>query len=79
MNVRNCLLAGLIGIALWAIPSAVSAMEQSGSNGSRPVVTGVTAQDRESIRQTPLLERPNRPGHFYGNTVRWLHDRRSPH
>ncbi|MBN2218285.1 MAG: hypothetical protein JW719_12995 [Pirellulales bacterium] len=30
----------------------------------------------EQIRQMPLLERPNRPGHFYGNTVRWLNSRR---
>ncbi|NLE36987.1 MAG: hypothetical protein GX621_03085 [Pirellulaceae bacterium] len=28
---------------------------------------------REQIRQMPLLERPNRPGHFYGNTVRRLY------
>jgi len=27
---------------------------------------------REAIRNMPLLERPNRPGHFYGNTVRRL-------
>jgi hypothetical protein len=31
---------------------------------------------RQQIRQMPLLERPNRPGHFYGNTVRRLHNRR---
>jgi len=31
---------------------------------------------REQIRQMPLLERPNRPGHFYGNTVRRIHGRR---
>lgn len=26
--------------------------------------------ERESIEQMPLTERPNRPGHFYGNNVR---------
>ncbi|GAB6166818.1 hypothetical protein JCM19992_28180 [Thermostilla marina] len=31
------------------------------------------AQYREMIRSMPLLERPNRPGHIYGNTVRRLH------
>lgn len=25
---------------------------------------------RQEIRSMPILERPNRPGHFYGNTVR---------
>lgn len=29
-----------------------------------------TQAQRESIQQTPLVERPNRPGHFYGNNVR---------
>jgi len=31
---------------------------------------------RQAIRNTPLLERPNRPGHFYGNTVRRVNERR---
>jgi len=31
---------------------------------------------REAIRSMPLLERPNRFGHFYGNTVRRLYHRR---
>lgn len=31
---------------------------------------------REAIRSMPLLERPNRFGHFYGNTVRRIYHRR---
>ncbi|MBC7354161.1 MAG: hypothetical protein H5U08_17535 [Thermogutta sp.] len=31
---------------------------------------------REAIRSLPLLERPNRFGHFYGNTVRRIYYRR---
>lgn len=31
------------------------------------------AAERQAIRQMPLLMRPNRPGHFYGNTVRRLY------
>jgi hypothetical protein len=34
------------------------------------------AGGRQAIRSTPLLERPNRPGHFYGNTVRRVNERR---
>lgn|GEM_PF-3949995 len=30
---------------------------------------------RQVIRQMPLLERPYRVGHFYGNTVRRIHYR----
>ena len=34
--------------------------------------------DRELIRQTPLLLRPYRPLHFYGNTQRRIHYHGSP-
>ncbi len=34
------------------------------------------AQRRQAIRAMPLLERPYRVGHFYGNTVRRIHHRR---
>lgn len=30
---------------------------------------------RQEIRSMPILDRPNRPGHFYGNTVRRRHSR----
>jgi len=33
-------------------------------------------QYREAIRSMPLLERPNRFGHIYGNTVRRIYHRR---
>ncbi|UUO06445.1 hypothetical protein M4951_24245 [Blastopirellula sp. J2-11] len=36
------------------------------------MVTTTEAQ-RQAIRAQPLLVRPNRPGHFYGNTVRRVH------
>jgi hypothetical protein len=35
-----------------------------------------TTLSRQEIRQMPITERPSRPGHFYGNTVRRLHHRR---
>lgn len=31
---------------------------------------------REAIRSMPILERPNRFGHIYGNTVRRVYQRR---
>jgi hypothetical protein len=34
--------------------------------------------EARQIQQQPLLQRPNRPGHFYGNTVRRMHDRGNP-
>ena len=32
-----------------------------------------SASQRAGIRSMPITQRPNRPGHFYGNTVRTLH------
>jgi hypothetical protein len=29
-----------------------------------------TPSQRAAIRSMPITQRPNRPGHFYGNTVR---------
>lgn len=34
--------------------------------------------DRQAIENTPILERPYRPFHFYGNTVRRSHFRGNP-
>ena len=33
-------------------------------------LTSTKRLSRQEIRSMPILERPNRPGHFYGNTVR---------
>lgn len=35
-------------------------------------------EEREQIRATPIEHRPNRPLHFYGNTVRRIHHRGTP-
>jgi len=32
--------------------------------------TAVASANRQEIKQMPILERPHRFGHFYGNTVR---------
>lgn len=36
-----------------------------------------TGAQRQQIRATPILERENRPLHFYGNTVRRVHARQT--
>lgn len=35
-----------------------------------PSAEAYTREERIAIRATPMLKRPMRPGHFYGNTVR---------
>ena len=56
--------------------SAVSLSQASAATPAgtapRPAVRSTTMSP-QAIRQMPLLERPNRPGHFYGNTVRALY------
>lgn len=56
---RHLLFAGIVGSAVWVLP----ATSVSADSAAR-------ALTREQIRSMPILERPNRIGHFYGNTVR---------
>jgi hypothetical protein len=42
-----------------------------------PTQAANTPATKTSIRSMPITERPSRPGHFYGNTVRRVHQRRS--
>ncbi|MGO8751302.1 MAG: hypothetical protein ACLQNE_35590 [Thermoguttaceae bacterium] len=67
------LVAGCAGLTVCAglLLFARVSQAQTAAPAVRPTVTERAAQ-RQEIRQTPLLERPNRPGHFYGNTVRRL-------
>jgi hypothetical protein len=66
-----------IGAALAAtlLTSAATAAANDGSlaNSFNPV-----SPQSQQIRQQPILERPDRPGHFYGNTVRRMHRRGNP-
>jgi hypothetical protein len=60
--IRRC---GMIAIALIATVSAFSSFTSECEARSR-------AEVRSQIRAMPILERPSRPGHIYGNTVRRL-------
>lgn len=63
----------LFAIAVVAISSAASAQNRVLSVA--PVVTAPTAviESEAAVRAMPLHERPNRLGHFYGNTIRRRH------
>ena len=47
---------------------AVLAVPPASAFGRQP--TNLT---REQIRSLPITQRPNRPGHVYGNTVRFFY------
>ncbi|MDP1562048.1 MAG: hypothetical protein Q8M16_11775 [Pirellulaceae bacterium] len=51
-----------------------------GSLGCQAMADGpiiATGAQRQQIRATPIVERENRPLHFYGNTVRRAHARQT--
>lgn len=60
----SALVVGLLG-------SFESMAQEPGWSG--PVIA--RGPQRAAIEATPILERPYRPGHFYGNTVRRRHYR----
>jgi hypothetical protein len=63
-------------VALAALLVAVVApapAEAVGASFDPRVVT--FGESREQIKSTPITQRPNRPLHVYGNTVRRRHQR----
>ncbi len=70
------LLPCLFLAAVFAAPQPVSAAPPRTVNRTPATPVSMRAARREAIRRMPLLARPDRPGHFYGNTVRRLHRRR---
>ena len=70
---RRCLITCFVATALIATAETASAAGPRTTVRTAPAPQAYTAAQREAIRQMPLLERPNRPGHFYGNTVRRLY------
>ncbi|MEM8669717.1 MAG: hypothetical protein AAGG48_19480 [Planctomycetota bacterium] len=65
----------LIAVILVALLTpATSAIAQQ-STGWSPVIVPRGEYGRK-IRSMPIPERPGRPLHVYGNTIRWRHQRR---
>jgi hypothetical protein len=64
---RTIVIAALAAAAF--VPS-LSATASSTGFDPRIVVVG---EEREKIKSTPILDRPYRPLHVYGNTVRRRH------
>jgi hypothetical protein len=63
----------IVAMALTAALWLTSAAAAQPAGSSYPIIA--TGAQREEIKSTPILNRPNRPGHFYGNTVRRRHHR----
>ena len=54
--IARYVIVAILAAAGFCIPSSAAAREMT--------------LTRKEIREMPILERPSRPGHFYGNTVR---------
>ncbi len=67
-----------LGMPLLVLATIFTANESTATQpGWSPNVIA-TGQERELIRATPIEQRPYRPLHFYGNTVRRMHYRGTP-
>lgn len=66
---RTLVIATVATVALVPVSPAAAANSRI---DPRIIVVG---EAREQIQNTPILERPNRPLHVYGNTVRRRHHR----
>lgn len=70
---RNRLFAATLALSMAAFASTAFALEPASPRLSPGIIA--TPQERAQLRSIPIEQRPNRPLHFYGNTVRWLHQR----
>lgn len=66
---RTIVIAAVASAALVPILPANAA-----TSGFDPRIV-TFGESREQIQNTPILQRPNRPLHVYGNTVRRRHSR----
>jgi len=68
---RTVVLAALIAAAV-----APAHVEAAGTGFDPRIVT--FGESRDQIKSTPITQRPYRPLHVYGNTIRRRHQRSDP-
>ena len=73
--IRRYAIASFVLVAMFATPEPVPAEQTTPAFRASTATVSSNAAYRQVIRQTPILQRPDRPGHFYGNTVRRRHRR----
>jgi hypothetical protein len=70
---RRWLYCGLLVVTLLGAPAPAWSAGAIMAGPSTTASLADRATLRQAIRSLPILERPDRFGHFYGNTVRRLH------
>lgn len=71
------LLGGLVVLLIVTIAWSLSVGSTRTSQDPAQVVARASKPQRQAIKQMPILQRPSRPGHFYGNTVRRRYSRQT--
>ena len=69
----RCLIVCLPLVVLLSAPLSVRAATFKTAGRQVAAAVQYRSAQRAAIRQLPLLMRPGRPGHFYGNTVRRIY------
>lgn len=64
-------------VGLFAVAGPLHAQGPGAEPGWSPVIVA-TGPMRQQIQSTPIHQRPYRPLHFYGNTLRRMHYRSTP-
>jgi len=68
---------GLVAISLIAIAAALWFAPAVTSSRPSQARARTASSNRQAIKQMPILQRPSRFGHFYGNTVRRRYSRQT--
>ena len=68
--------AAILSIAIAVIALSLSSQTCSAREPGRSRQVVASGSYRQQIRSKPIVHRPYRPMHFYGNTVRRIYHRR---
>ena len=60
----------MLRILILTLLTIGGAMQFAAALSAAAVARTATSRSRAEIKSLPIEQRPNRPGHFYGNTVR---------
>jgi len=70
---RSLLAVAILTLAFTTLPTTVEAGMFGGCRGGGWAQVQAYIERERRIKQMPLLQRPDRPGHFFGNTVRRIY------
>jgi len=73
--IRRDLMGWLFVILVVTVALCLTAGPRAALRGGAEATARARTSTRQAIKQMPILMRPHRPGHVYGNMVRRRHSR----